>query len=169
MEASTQPPPVDETLGTQRLSKLLKQPSTGSPPARPSARNNETATAADAVASAQRSANLRRLIAPVFRSKPQQAPPLQPKQASSRQSRYKGGYCGTHELHEGALVSDSDASSDEYHLHKVGVRSADPIEIEVSVNGRDLSMEVDTGVAMSVILEATKKSLFPDLQYTART
>ena len=102
-------------------------------------------------------------IAPVCRSKSQQAPPSQSKQASSWKSRYKKGSRGTHELHEGAVVSDSDASSDEYHLHKVGARSADPIEIEVSVNGRDLSMEVDTGAALSVISEATKKSLYPDL------
>ena len=102
-------------------------------------------------------------IAPVCRSKSQQAPPSQSKKASSWKSRYKKGSRGTHELHEGAVVSDSDASSDEYHLHKVGARSADPIEIEVSVNGRDLSMEVDTGAALSVISEATKKSLYPDL------
>ena len=59
-------------------------------------------------------------------------------------------------------MSTSDASGDEYFLHKVGERSSAPIEVDVTANGRKLTMEVDTGAALSIISQATKELLFPE-------
>ena len=61
------------------------------------------------------------------------------------------------------MMSTSDASGDEYFLHKVGERSSAPIEVDVTANGRKLTMEVDTGAALSIISQATKELVFPDL------
>ena len=54
------------------------------------------------------------------------------------------------------------SSSEEYQLHHVGVRSCDPVEVQVTVNGKQLTMEVDTGAALSIISESTRKAVFPD-------
>ena len=61
------------------------------------------------------------------------------------------------------MMSTSEASGDEYFLHKVGERSSASIEVDVTANGRKLTMEVDTGVALSIISQATKELLFSDL------
>ena len=61
------------------------------------------------------------------------------------------------------MMSTSDASGDEYFLHKVGERSSAPIEVDVTANGQKLTMEVDTGAALSIISQATKELVFPDL------
>ena len=52
----------------------------------------------------------------------------------------------------------------EYNLYSVSTQqSSDPITVEVSINGENLSMEVDTGAAVSLIPEAVHKRLWPKL------
>ena len=51
---------------------------------------------------------------------------------------------------------------EEFHLFNVGTRSSEPITIEVSANGKPLRMEIDTGAALSIISEKTRKDIFPD-------
>ncbi len=102
-------------------------------------------------------------IATVCRSKPRQTTSTQPKGQHPGRSRNPKHSRRTHQVQEDAMMSDSEGSSDEYHLHKVGEHSSAPIEVEVTANGQQLTMEVDTGAALSIISEATKDSVFPDL------
>ena len=47
-------------------------------------------------------------------------------------------------------------------MHKLEECSPTPINVQVLVNGRQLTMEVDTGAAISIISEETRKTLFAD-------
>ena len=52
----------------------------------------------------------------------------------------------------------------EYNLYSVSTQqSSDPITVEVSINGENLSMEEDTGAAVSLVPEAVRKRLWPKL------
>ncbi len=53
------------------------------------------------------------------------------------------------------FLIDSEDSGDEYYLHSVGGGSTDPILVEISLNGTDVQMEVDTGASVSLISEET--------------
>ena len=71
----------------------------------------------------------------------------------------------THRVHKEVepSTSDSDASSGEgYHLHKLHEHSSNPINLQVLVNDRQLTMELDTGTAVFIISEETRKTLFAD-------
>ena len=57
---------------------------------------------------------------------------------------------------------DSGSSSEEYLLHKVENHSTDPVHVRVQINGKPLKMEVDTGAALSIISEETRKAVFPE-------
>ena len=51
----------------------------------------------------------------------------------------------------------------EYHLHALSTQqSSDPITVEVSINGEQVHMEVDTGAAVSLVSEVCKQ-LWPSL------
>ena len=52
---------------------------------------------------------------------------------------------------------------DELQLFTLGERASNQITVQVQVNGQQLSMELDTGAAVSIISQDTKQSLFPDL------
>ena len=54
-----------------------------------------------------------------------------------------------------------ESSVEELEMFKVDKKSSRPITVALDVNRQKLSMEVDTGAAVSVISEATKKNLFP--------
>ena len=99
-------------------------------------------------------------IVPVCRSRRRTTSPTQPK---PQRSRNRKQFRSTNQVQEVAMMSTSDASGDEYFLHKVGERSSAPIEVDVTANGRKLTMEVDTGAALSIISQATKELVFPDL------
>ena len=106
-------------------------------------------------------------IAPACRSKAKSLQPIHslPKSAGVAQGRSKKNHRRTHHVHSEveASISDSDASSGEgYHLHKLHDRSSNPINVPVFVNGRQLTMELDTGAAVSIISEETRKTLFVD-------
>ena len=52
---------------------------------------------------------------------------------------------------------------DEYHLFNVGSgNGSPPIKVQVFIDNKPLSMEVDTGVGPSLVSESTFKELFPD-------
>ena len=73
----------------------------------------------------------------------------------------------THCVQEAPPVSDTDtddSSGEEYHLHKLEDRSSDPIEVGVTINDQPLTMELDTGAALSIISDETRKTLLPDLK-----
>ena len=60
-------------------------------------------------------------------------------------------------------AQDTDSDSDSLPVLLVGDRrSTHPITVQVSINGKSLTMEVDTGAAVSIISEKTSKGLFPD-------
>ena len=103
-------------------------------------------------------------IAPVCRSKgkPQQRPHLRPKPTGTPQGGSKKNHRRTHHIHEPS-ASDTDASSgEEYHLHNLEERSSTPINVQVLVNGQQLTMELDTGAAIFIISEETRKPCFAD-------
>ena len=54
------------------------------------------------------------------------------------------------------------SSNEEYQLHHVGVLLCDPVGVQVTVNSKQLMMEVDTGDALSIILESTRRAIFPE-------
>ena len=58
----------------------------------------------------------------------------------------------------------TDESDIDFPVLKVGseARSAHPITVDMVVNGKTLSMELDTGAAVSIISEQTRRSTFPD-------
>lgn len=49
-----------------------------------------------------------------------------------------------------------ESSEEEYHLHRFGTRSSNPIEVELLANGVQLAMELDTGAAVSIIVTSSK-------------
>ena len=104
-------------------------------------------------------------ISPVCRSRPQQQSSAQPKSTGRPHQFNTKRHHRTHHVQEAPPTTDSDESSgEEYHLHKLGEHSSEPINVEVSINDQPLIMELDTGAALSIISEETRKSLLPDLQ-----
>ena len=104
-------------------------------------------------------------IAPACRSKgkPQQRTHLRPKPTGTPHAGgSKKNYRRTHHVHEPSAPDTDTSSGEEYHLHKLEERSPTPINVQVLVNGRQLTMEVDTGAAISIISEETRKTLFTD-------
>ena len=106
-------------------------------------------------------------ISPVCRSKaksPQASkPPAQSYGGQHRRGR--GSNRRTHQVQEDPVESGTEASSDEeYRLHKLTERSSDPITVTVTIDGKQLPMELDTGAAVSIISDKTRRSLFPDLE-----
>ena len=97
-------------------------------------------------------------IAPVCKSSSQRkAPKTQERGARDRRTFKK-----TNRIHSDKQATDTEGSSgEEYQLHHVGVRSSHPVEVQVTVNGKQLTMEVDTGAALSIISESTRKAVFP--------
>ena len=67
-------------------------------------------------------------------------------------------------------AADTGANSgDEYHLHRLDVRSSHSITVDVLVNGRPLGMELDTGAAVSILSEKMRPALFADLKLRRST
>ena len=94
-------------------------------------------------------------IAPACRSKTQPPKPSQQKQ--------KKRHNKTHHVQDDTSTPDTDESSgEEYHLHKLGAHSSHPIEVQVLVN--DQRLGVDTGAAISIISDTTRKAKLPHLK-----
>ena len=58
--------------------------------------------------------------------------------------------------------TDSASDSEELQLFIVGAKSSTPIAVELTINGERLTMEVDTGAAVSLISEQTLKAIAPN-------
>ena len=63
---------------------------------------------------------------------------------------------------------DQDTSgleADDFYLFKMNASSSpSPIEVQVTIEGKDLKMEVDTGAAVSIISDSTRVELFSHLK-----
>ena len=60
-------------------------------------------------------------------------------------------------------ILESGSSDDEYAFHKIKNRANDLVRVWMMVkDGKQLTMEVDTGATLSIISEKTRKPLFPD-------
>ena len=57
---------------------------------------------------------------------------------------------------------ESTSDSEELRLFTVGAKSSTPIAVELTVNGARITMEVDTGAAVSLISEQTLKAIAPN-------
>ena len=74
----------------------------------------------------------------------------------------------THKTHQmmsecpGVVESNSD--DDEYLLYNFVGGTSKPLKVLLTVNGKPLYMELDTGADLSIISEATRKTLFPNLR-----
>ena len=55
----------------------------------------------------------------------------------------------------------SDREDEDFTIFKVGGQGLNPIVVTMGVNGQQLTMEVDTGAAVSVISDTTQAKLFP--------
>ena len=53
-------------------------------------------------------------------------------------------------------------SGDEFPVLRVGGKSVRPIMVEITINGKKIQMELDTGAAVSIICTKTKAKLFPE-------
>ena len=67
----------------------------------------------------------------------------------------------THLLQK-AEQSPEESSDEDFKIHTLGKRSPDPIVVQLQLNGKVLDMEVDTGAALSVISESTRREVFPN-------
>ena len=64
-------------------------------------------------------------------------------------------------------ADNSSESETELPVLKINSKSSHPIRVEVKINDKPLQMEVDTGAAVSIISEQTKKTLYPLVSLTA--
>lgn len=56
-----------------------------------------------------------------------------------------------------------DSGTEEFQLFTVGAKVSSPITADLCVDGQPLTMEVDTGAALSLISEKTYKKMFPEV------
>ena len=57
---------------------------------------------------------------------------------------------------------NSEESDSDLHILTVAEKSRHPIMVDLEVNGKALTMEVDTGAAVSIISEETHRKVFPE-------
>ena len=65
-------------------------------------------------------------------------------------------------VHDDQETTETESSSEEYLVHNVGRYSNDPVCFQMLINGKQLSMDVDTGEEVSIILEKTREEIFPE-------
>ena len=61
-----------------------------------------------------------------------------------------------------AADADSASETEELHLFTIGAKATTPISVALAINGKQLTMEVDTGAAVSIISEHSLKAIVPD-------
>ncbi len=93
-------------------------------------------------------------IAPVCRSKPQPQNRRYPKKFQNTYS--------TNMVQEDQRQNDSDP--EEFYLYKFKETRPSPMQIPLQVEGKPLTMELDTGAAVSIISEDTRRTMFPQLK-----
>ena len=86
----------------------------------------------------------------------------QPQRGAKQFHRRKGNtqWVDTHE-------SGEDTTDTDMEVNSVGKRSSPPILVEVQVNGQELTMEVDTGAAVSIVSEQRLKKVLPHAEIKA--
>ena len=60
------------------------------------------------------------------------------------------------------LVQDGEAEEEPLSLFHLGARQEHPITTEVMLNGTSVTMEIDTGAAVSIMSRQQKVKLFPE-------
>ena len=81
----------------------------------------------------------------------------QPKKTQSPKGRQTPG-------HQIKTVQEGDVDSGEHShvLYAVRIESGQPLEVDLTIEGKPLRMEVDTGAAVSLVSEKTHKSMFAE-------
>ena len=92
-------------------------------------------------------------IAPVCRSKPKSQAKGNP-----HPKKYPKKY-GTNRVQE-----QDDSETEEFHLFKFKETRPSPIQVSLKIEGKPLTMELDTRAAVSIISEATRRAMFQDLK-----
>ena len=59
-------------------------------------------------------------------------------------------------------TTETESSTEAYEVHSVGRHSNDPVCIKMLINGKKVSMELDTGAEVSIISEKTSEEIFPE-------
>ena len=107
-------------------------------------------------------------IAPVCRSKEKSQQSISSHPPAKGRNNDKKKPRRTHRVQEAPDDRSSDngeSSGEEYRLHKLTDRSSStPINVAVRINGKTLTMDLDTEAAVSIISDQTRKSLFPELK-----
>ena len=93
-------------------------------------------------------------IAPACRSKPQA-------KSNPAVKKYRKKPHGTN-LVQRETADSTDSETEEFHLIKLKEPASNPVHIPVQVEGKSLIMELDTGAAVSIISETTRKEMFPN-------
>ena len=57
-------------------------------------------------------------------------------------------------------TSETESCSEESKVHNNGKYSSDSVYVNMLINGKKLSMELDTGAEVSIISEKTKKEIY---------
>ena len=65
-------------------------------------------------------------------------------------------------VHADLGTTETESSSEEYKVHNVGRYSNEPVYVQMLINGKRLSMELDAGAEISIISEKIKEALFPE-------
>ena len=66
------------------------------------------------------------------------------------------------ELTDNPESPKDDTDDESYNLFAIGSQSATPIQVEVTINQKPLTMELDTGASYSLISEHTYRSIWPE-------
>ena len=64
-------------------------------------------------------------------------------------------------LHDHQGTTETEGSSEEYKVHNVGRYANDPVYVHMLINGKRVSMELDTGAEVSITSEKTREEIFP--------
>ena len=65
-------------------------------------------------------------------------------------------------VHGNQEPTETESSSEEYTVHKVGRYSNDSVYIQMLINGKQVSMDVDNGAEVCIILKKTREEIFPE-------
>ena len=63
----------------------------------------------------------------------------------------------------GNISDHSQSDPEDLQLLTIGDKSSTPIEVDLTISGKTVTMEVDTGAAVSLVSEETKQRLFPSM------
>ena len=65
-------------------------------------------------------------------------------------------------VHDNLETTETESSSEEYTVHNVRRYSNDPVYVQMLINGKWLSMDMDTGAEVSIISDRTREEIFPE-------